>query len=581
MTNITNPIIRRPKFSYEAITVLRNGNILSQDESTDSMIDRVIKSVFDVENQFDTCPRKIVEMKIEFADYLADKLVILGSPTLTNAGRNKNSALSSCVAIPVDLNQPFEFIKPIIEDYYKQNMGSGFNFSKLNDPAQMVRLLNKHAIEETSAKKYDRYIGNMGNLDIDHPKVNEFITLKSKEKGIRHFNLSVNVTKDFMDSVLEGKPYTLKGGKQVDAGDIWESVVNSAWKSGDPGILFLERFNEDNPTPLLGNFTTTAPCAEVGLAPGESCVFGYINVGQFFNKKKQNNFDFSLLEKVVPLTTRVLDNCLEVSLNKYPTEASKIVMGGKRKIGIGICGFADLLVKMNIPYGSDNAIQVLQNILTTISYFSKLESYQLAKKRGTFSGFRTSKYQVEPNFLTRKYGKNLNSRISVKQWKELERSICKESCLRNATTTSLPPTGRSALIVDASTSIEPHFSLKTFSGKIRDCVIYNINSQIGDKEEASRILSILEEKGTCKGLKLPNRVSKTLRKATEISPEEHLQMLAATINCVDEGASKTVNLPKDAKPKDVSEVFIKAWNYGLKAISIYRDGSHLSQPENL
>lgn len=575
--------LKTPKFSHSAIQILKNGNILQEGETTDEMTLRVLNAVFDIEKIFNTASKEIDYLKSEFAGYLADKLVILGSPTLTNAGRNHQAALSSCVAIPVDLRDPLEQIKPLIEQYYFQNMGSGFNFSKLNDPSQMVRLLNQHAADETTAKKYDRYIGNMGNLDIDHPNVLEFIGLKSRENGIRHFNLSVNVNEIFMNTLFKDEPFTLKSGSKIKPKEIWSSIVKSAWQCGDPGILFLDRFNEDNPTPHLGDFTTTAPCAEVGLAPGESCVFGYINLGQFHRITKEgfSFFDFDLLERVVPSTTRVLDNCLEASLDYYPSTESKMVMGGKRKIGVGVCGFADLLVKMGIPYASDEAVRLLQDILTTISFTSKKESFKLAKQRGSFSGYFLSRYVTEPNFLSKKYMKIAGSRIHIDDWRHLENEIKSHNSLRNATTTALPPSGRSALIVDASTSIEPHFSLKGLSGEIHASIIQYVKFIIKNPIEASRILEHISRSGSCRGIELPSNISTVVKPAIEISPEEQLRIVASTVNCIDEGASKTVNLPYNATHEDVSKIFIMAWNLGLKAISIYRDGSHLSQPERL
>lgn len=574
---------RMPNFSQSAIKILKDGNILQIGETTDEMILRVIDTVFDIEEIFGTTLKEIEILKSEFAEFMACKLVTLGSPTLTNAGRKHQFALSSCVAIPVDLREPFEQIKPLIEEYYSQNMGSGFNFSNLIDPTQMIRLLNQHAIEETSTKNYDRYIGNMGNLDIDHPQIIDFIGMKSKEKGIRHFNLSVNVDEIFMNALFEGKPFILKSGVSIDPEEIWCSIITSAWKCGDPGMLFLDRFNLDNPTPHLGKFATTAPCAEVGLAPGESCVFGYINLGEFHLETIGGSsvVDFDKLEKVVRSTTRVLDNCLEVSLKYYPSSVSKIIMGGKRKIGVGVCGFADLLIKMGISYGSKESVSLLKNILSTISFFSKKESYELAKKRGSFSGFFLSKYSLEKNFLSKKYSQIENSRIEINQWRKLELDITLENSLRNATTTALPPSGRSALILDASTSIEPLFSLNNLSGEINTSILKYIKSIIKDPFELNKVLNHISLTGSCNGIDLPTSISSVVRSAIEISPEDQIRMIASTVNCIDEGASKTINLPNNATQDDVSKIFILAWNSGLKAISIYRDGSLLSQPEKL
>lgn len=569
-------------FSIEAIRVLKHGNILKENETVEELIDRVMTSVFEIESKFNTPTHEIELLKSEFKEYFIEKLVTLGSPTLTNAGRNDSMALSSCVAIPVDLREPFEVIEPLIEEYYYQNMGSGFNLSQADDPVRTILAINEHAIKRTKSESYFRYIGNMGNLDITHPKILEFVSLKTRNKDILHLNLSVNVTSDFINALRSEKSYRLSNGEIIDARLVWENIIHSAWDCGDPGLLFMDRFNADNPTPELGKFTTTAPCAEVGLAPGESCVFAYINLSKFCRKEDYSNlkFDFALLEKVVPLTTRALDNCLEISLQNYPSPVSKKIMSGKRKVGIGVCGFSDLLIKMDIPYASNESIQLLQDILVTISYFSKKESVILGKKRGSFGGILHSRYIMEENYLTSKYEKLQGSRIPISKWHGLDVEIKNNMDLRNSTTTALPPSGRSALILDASNSIEPLFSFVGADGQLRESVLSYLNDMIKTSEKEIIISSLLSS-GSAQRLALPFHVANVLKRAIELTPDEQLKVVAAALSCLDEGASKTVNLRNSASIEDVSKTFFSAWDLGLKAISIYRDGSKFSQPETL
>jgi ribonucleoside-diphosphate reductase alpha chain len=572
-----------PPFSQAAIEVLRKGRIIDEYESPDDMVERVVHTILNVETWFGTDSRVISSLKYEFADYMARKLVTLGSPTLSNAGRHNDMALSSCIAIPVDLRRSFEAIRPLIEAYYEQNMGSGFDLSEVEDPAAVVEILNRHAALETVRGKYDRYIGNMANLDVDHPKARNFALMKATRSGIRHFNLSLNVSDASMDAFSSRKPLVLKDGSITGSYGLWSDIVQSAWKCGDPGLLFMDRFNAENPTPTVGAYVTTAPCAEVGLSPGESCIFGYVNLGNFLRKAAsgRQEFDYDLLHGVVTLLTRVLDNALEASLPKYPSPKSRTVMHAKRKIGIGICGFADLLIRLRLPYGSPEARDLLQNILISISFYSKWASMELARQRGSFPAFPVSRYMTEKHFLSGKYIALEGLRISPSDWQQLEGHIKKSGRLRHASTTALPPSGRSALILDASTSLEPWFSLFDNHGRLKPELSTYVAGQYPEPDEAARILSEIVRYGTCQ---LPgvvhNSISQVVKSATEIAPRDHLAVVAAATRCVDEAASKTINLPRDASPDIVADIFFQAWKLGLKAISVYRDGSTEAQPED-
>jgi len=365
----------------------------------------------------------------------------------------------------------------------------------------------------------------------------------------------------------------------VRAWELWDEIVEAAWRCGDPGLLFLERYDADNPTPLTGRYVTTAPCAEVALAPGESCVFGYVNLAALF---RDQAVDHELLREVVAALTRVLDNALQVSLAAYPTVASRSVMAAKRKIGIGVCGYADLLVRLRVPYGSARAAEILEDILTLITYESKVASLRLGADRGSFTAFPTSRYVSDATFLSAKYGRIRSSTVAPDAWERLDAAIRERGELRNASTTALPPSGRSALLLDASTSIEPWFGVVDADGAVKADLADWIRRLDPNPGASEATLSAIAGLGTCQlPGRVPAEVREVVRCAAEVSPLAHLRIVSVASRCVDEAASKTINLPASARPGVVRDVFLTAWQSGLKAIAVYRDGTAAQQPEVL
>ncbi|MCZ6692177.1 MAG: hypothetical protein O7H41_21550 [Planctomycetota bacterium] len=571
---------RVPAYSRDSIHLMRKGGILGEGEEPEQMIERVLDAVLDVEQKFGARPKEIRAFRAEVEELLCAGLLALGTPILTNAGR-KAAALSSCVAIPIGPRRPLESTLPTIEGHYSQSMGSGFNLDSEDDPVTIVEALNEHAQSLTAASSHERAIANMANIDIDHPRVLDFIPLKSSRDDLVHFNLSINVTSAFMACLETGGIFTLRDGTRVEASALYDSIVLAAWECGDPGLIFLERFNADNPTPHVGAYTTSAPCAEVGLAPGEACVFGYVNLAAFGRPGHPHGFDFSLLQRVVGPLTRLLDDALEVSLPLYPTERSRIVMAEKRKIGIGVCGFADLLVRLGIPYGSERSTRLLRDILLTITLHSKRASVDLARTRGSFPAFAMSRLKLEDGFLSNKYARIDSSVIDVTDWHDLEGAIGRYG-LRNAVTTALPPSGRTARLLSVSTSIEPWFSLVGPDLEPRLEVVAAIQAETETEAERDEALAAIRRFGTVQGCnQLPPGLRMVLRRTAEITPAEHLLVAAEASRCVDEGISKTINLSANATPHTVALVFMEAWHLGMKAISVYRDGSRANQPEQL
>ena len=321
----------------------------------------------------------------------------------------------------------------------------------------------------------------------------------------------------------------------------------------------------------------------MGLALGETCQFGYLNLGMFVkNVSSGISPDYPLIEKATRLMTRVLDNALEISLARYAHPANDYIMRAKRKIGIGICGFADFLIQLGIPYQSIAAREAATDVLTFINYVSKLESYELAKARGSFLAMNMacgSRYDDTPGFLEKKYG-NLNARsVSNAAWIELNYRIKRNRLLRNASTTALPPTGRSGLVVDASTGIEPLFSLVDYSGAINKYFEKDLRQKGLVRQEILKKIMAIGRSGDIS--QVPLNLRFIYQTALEIPPESHLAMTVAAQRAVDESVSKTINLPAKSSSRDVFDIYANAYDMGLKGITIFRTGSRSIQPRKV
>jgi ribonucleoside-diphosphate reductase alpha chain len=315
-----------------------------------------------------------------------------------------------------------------------------------------------------------------------------------------------------------------------------------------------------------------APCAEVGLVPGETCQFGYLNLGAFVSNK---TIDIEALQSASALMTRALDDCLEISLESYQVEESKKVVGLRRKIGIGICGLADMLVKLNIPYDSEEGREISRDVVALINYTSKVASHELAQVRGSFRAMGLlygCRHIEEPSYVQQRYGNHPTRWVSEADWYSLGNKIRKTKQLRHSTTIALPPTGRSGLVINASPGVEPLFSFKDPNGEIRGVV----RQLIPDNE----ILQQISESG-----KIPASVPETTRRvlvtSTDIAAIDHLKMVAALQTVVDESISKTINLRAEATVSEVREIYESAYRLGLKGMTMYREGSSTSQPVRL
>ena len=383
-----------------------------------------------------------------------------------------------------------------------------------------------------------------------------------------------------MHAVEARGQYRLLDGTSLNAREVMYRIANNAAAGGDPGLIFIDRLNRDNPTPGVGLYVCTAPCAEVGLMVGESCQFGYINLGKFVNG--QSDINYEGLERLTRLMTRSLDNALEFSIEYYGHPINQQVMSAKRKIGVGICGLADLLLQLRLPYNDLQARQVAKDIITFVNYVSKLESHELAKKRGSFGAMKLvagCRYNDNPGFLEEKYGVLETNTVTSQMWRELGSRIRNTRLLRNASTIALPPTGRSGLVIDASTGVEPVFSLAEYDGKINPHLHCELQKR-GIHTDA--LYQQIYQVGRVGGLaQVPEDIRSIYQTALEIDPLGHLLMARDIQQAVDESISKTVNLPESATPEDVLSTYLQAYQLGLKGITIFRAGSRKTQPRKL
>lgn len=563
--------------------ILVKGQILAENEQPHQMIERVVNAIAVAEIVYENLkPNEMLstaEFSAQLGTLMDEHAIVMSTPILTNAGRFNERPLSACVMPPVDLKADLKKIKQIANQYHQDGMGTGYNLSELDDPVKMLKYLNKIAIKGAASKKEQRPVGNMAILDVNSPAIEEFIMAKvdSDARGQEwKFNISVNITDDFMKAVEEDREFTLRDGKKIWAKKLFEKIAEAAHQCGDPGLISLQRLNKDNPTPSVGEYKCTAPCAEVGLAPGETCVFGYINLAKLVTPGAHPSVDFDKLQSIITLLTRALDNILEISIQRYSIDESKSIMAAKRKIGIGVCGFADMLMLLNLSYQQNEARELLQDILNFISYHSKEASFELAKSRGSFTAISQSKFMDE-SFILNKYG-NLNTpHISSDQWKQLAQKIKETKLLRNATTSVLPPTGRSAIVIGASNSIEPIFSLHSASDGIHPC-LQTFLQKHSLHEDASTIDEVNQSGRSPKQLSTLNHPFIT---ATELSHEDHLAMTIAAQRAIDESISKTINLPETITPQEIVEIYKKAYAAGLKGITVFRNNSRSYQPKKL
>lgn len=591
----------KPRSTYQppnafAEHILQEG-IRHKSESYTDMIERVVKALYSVESRWGYGLQDSQREMDNLTQALDSHLVALGTPVLTNAGRNKKP-LTSCLVLSSVLRENLKAIRQEAFSAGSAGMGAGYNFDRIKDPVPVLKALNELTIKNQPRYKHGRSIGNMATISVRHPKLLEFIQVKdgADERGEKwRFNLSVNVDDEFLARVQNGGKIILKNGESIDALALYKQIIKSAWRTGEPGIVFMDRLNRDNPTPRVGLYTSVAPCAEVGLAPGETCQFGYINVGRCLKDVSgQVVVDVDMLFHLSTLMTRTLDNAVEYNIDHALTDESKKIARLKRKIGVGIYGLADMLARMGLKYESPEAQRVARDVMAIINYSSKIASYELAKTRGSFGALNNkrygSTYDYNPGFIERKYGDKDSAYVHPNDWLALDRLIKKERLIRNASTTALPPTGKSSVIGGGSYSIEPYF--KHFIGSsdggseaiINPVLIEQIEKLILEPAEQARIIGKIKNSGRIekeKGNEALNKIADAFDTALEVSIGGHIDMVVALQDFNDESVSKTINLSEDVTPEEIEKIYLDAWNRGLKGITIFRDNSRRAEPQRL
>ncbi|MCD4785708.1 MAG: adenosylcobalamin-dependent ribonucleoside-diphosphate reductase [Candidatus Eremiobacteraeota bacterium] len=568
-----NPIKsnKEPELTDNAITVLRarylKKNLKNEVvETPREMFHRVASTVSIAELQYGD-RNKMEEYAQKFYDMMVNLVFLPNSPTLMNAGRDEGQ-LSACFVLPVGDSMPeiFDAVKQaaLIQ---KSGGGVGYSFSRLRPAGDRVRTTNGvssgpisfmrvfNQATETVKQGGRRRGANMGVLRIDHPDILDFIDAKLSEGDFYNFNISVAITDEFMDALKNNSDYDLynpRSGKKSDslkASTVWDKIVTNAWKNAEPGILFLDRINSDNPTPKLGRIESTNPCGEACLLPFEACNLGSINLSRFV---KNRSIDYAHLAQTVKLAVRFLDNVIDV--NEYVPQIPKIKQKtrGNRKIGLGIMGFADMLILLGISYKDEFALKIADRVMEFISKEGRKASNELAKERGCF-----------PN-----WGKS---------------TFFPATTIRNATITSIAPTGTLSIIAGCSPGIEPLFGVCFERNVLGDKKLLQIHPTFEEmaKKEGfySKDLVIkLARTGTIQNFdEIPEHIRKLFVTSHDIAGERHVLIQASFQKHVDMSVSKTINLPANATKEDVGHIYMMAHRNNLKGITVYRDGSREGQ----
>jgi len=561
--------------SENAVTVLKRRYLRKDSqgkviETPEKMFRRVAQHIAKAEKNYGADDERVKAVEETFYDLMTQVIFLPNSPTLMNAGRRLGQ-LAACFVLPVE--DSMEGIFGALRNaamIHKSGGGTGFSFSRLrpkdsnvgttggvaSGPVSFMKIFN--TATEQVKQGGTRRGANMAILRVDHPDVVEFIHSKSNDRELNNFNISVGVTDAFMEAAAAQKEYDLLDPRdkqptgRLNAAEVYEALVTQAWKTGDPGIIFLDRMNADNPTPALGEIESTNPCGEQPLLPMEACNLGSVNLAKFVAESASGPVvDYPRLKEAISWSVRFLDNTIDMS--RYPLPEITEMVRGNRKIGLGVMGFADMLFQMGIPYNSEEALQAAEEVMHFIQEACHETSETLAQERGVFANW--------------------------------ERSIFKDKGLqrRNATTTTIAPTGTLSIIAGCSSGIEPLFALSFVRTVMDNDKLMEVNPVF---EKAARergfyrpeLMDQVARKGSIHEIEeIPEDVRRVFVTAHDVSSEWHIRMQAAFQKHTDNAVSKTVNLPRDATVEDVRKVYDLAYQLRCKGVTIYRDGSKENQ----
>jgi len=557
-----------PKLTVNALEVLKARYLLRDEnenliETPTKLFERVAKAIAQVDKTFGENPEKTEKT---FYQMMAKLEFLPNTPTLFNAGTDLGQ-LSACFVLPVhdSLEGIFTTVKnmALIE---QTGGGVGFNFSELRPKGDIVRSTKGVAsgpvsfmrIFDTSTEVIKaggkRRGAMMGILRVDHPDVLEFIVAKQNPMLLSNFNVSVAVTDAFMDAVASDgtcwlvNPRNREKVKQLKAREVWNLMVRSAWASGDPGVVFIDEINRHNPTPEVGIIESTNPCGEQPLLPYESCNLGSINLSKMVEDGK---ISWGKLRETVRNAVHFLDNVVDA--NVYPLEEIAAITRANRKIGLGVMGFADMLIMLGVPYDSEEALKLGEQVMRFIEEESHKKSQEIAEARGSFPNFKRS------------------------IWKD------KYSAFRNATVTTVAPTGTISIIAGCSSGIEPLFAVSFMRNVLGGARLFETNALFEKTAKArgfysAKLLEEIARTGSVQKIAgVPDDVKRLFVTALDIDPVWHVKMQAAFQKFTDNAVSKTVNLQNDAKVEDVREIYDLAWRLKCKGVTVFRYGSKPEQ----
>src|SRR5438093_447002 len=571
------------KWTEPARRVLRERYLSRKDgevtETPEEMCWRVATSIAAGEARYGRTPAAVREIAEAFYDMMVEGEFLPNSPTLMNAGKGNGLQYSACYVLPVgdSMEEIFDSVKAAAI-IHKSGGGTGFAFSRLrpkddivastggraSGPISFLRVFN--SATEAVKQGGTRRGANMGILKVDHPDILEFIECKL-DGGITNFNISVAVTDRFMDALASGteydlvNPHTGQVVERLSAKEVFERIVRAAWRTGDPGMVFIDRINASpaNPTPEIGMVEATNPCGEQPLLPNEACNLGSLNVSKFARRGEDGDWsiDWDEMERVVRLAVRFLDDVIE--MNPYPLPEIDATVKSNRRIGLGLMGWADLLFTMGIPYDSPGAIDLADRLMAFVKEKSHDQSAKLAEERGPFPNWSLSIY-------------------------------ANDRPLRNSTVTTIAPTGTISMIAGCSSGIEPIFAL-AFEHRVRqpdgERVLTFVNETFERiaKERgfySDALMREIAKRGSLDGIPgVPEDAARIFKTSHEINHEWHVRHQAAFQRYTDNGVSKTINLPNSASEEDVARAYLLAWELGCLGITVFRDGCKGEQVLNV